>query len=190
MQLAHCCRYDGTRIIATSAASIANLASFGIAGAVTDYLEIAFIDPAAMTVSASHVFPSNADAAFTDTFAVTQNFVWCGSEVSGNLVKFAKAGLTIRTVLPTGALASGNSCYEVYNDGRFLWMGFDVAGVIVRVNPFTGALDTFTLPLGQPSVNSIWADDAGQNICFGNWLSSGAGTTALSSTPLAALQVW
>jgi hypothetical protein len=172
----------------TSAAQTVYLGYISAPNAITAYLEIAVVNLATMAMVSSHVFPSNTDAGFTDTFALTQSAIWCGSEVSGNLVKFYKSSLSNRTVFNSGAFGGGIYCYEVYNDGRFLWLGFGGAGVVVRVDPFSGDLDPFTLPSSQVDVNSIWADPTRQNLCFGNWTASGAATCVISSTPLPPLQ--
>jgi hypothetical protein len=193
MALAHCCRYDGQYVYVSSAASTFTIGYFGMTGAVTSYLEMAQIDPATMALVASSVFPSNSDSQFTDALAVTQNFVWCGSEASGNVVKFAKASssgaFSSRAVISVSALPiSGTPCYEVYNDGRYLWLGYESAGYIVRLEPFSGQMDAFALPSGLQGVNSIWGDDTGQNLFLGNWLDGGASVTSGGAVALAALQ--
>jgi hypothetical protein len=193
MVLAHCARFDGSNIYVSSCASTTLLGpppyGFGIGGVVMDYLELAKIDPTAMTVAASHAFPGNTDAQFTDDMAITNNYVWCGSEVSGNVVRFAKTDFTSRAAIPAGALAANNSCYCVYNDGRYVWAGFNNTVSVVRIEPFSLSLDVFNFPTeDQTGCNEIWADDSRRNLYFSFWQSGGASTTQASSAAMSALQ--
>jgi streptogramin lyase len=178
MLQAACCRTDGVSIFVSS--SYTDLHAPG-----TGSLALVRVDIATFAVADSTQLPSNTNAAFTDDMAITCNQIWCGSEASGNCVRFDKSNLSSQTVISTGV---SHSCYCVYNDGRYIWMGFNAVSTLARIEPFSLSLDLFHFPAGQEGPNEIWKDELKGHMYFSYWQSDGAAVAKVSSASLAVLR--
>ena len=167
----HNCKYDGASVFITSAAAdlVTNLA-------------VVRVDSSSFTVVAGSSLPSNANALLTNKSDFTASYIWCGSESSGNVVRFDKATLLSQTPITTGLASTAGPapCWGVYNDGTYLWLSSGATpGMVGRLDPNTLAVVLFSFPLSsQFKANKMVSD--GTNMYFSYYQSPGI----LSAAPL------
>jgi hypothetical protein len=141
----HCCRYDSVtnKIYVTSA---------GVSS--PDLNLVVRVDPVTFTVEQGAGWAIDV---FTDDLAMDAEYLWCGSESSGNVTRIKKSDLS-HTLVP---LPVGTSVYSVYNDGKWIWVAFKGGppGQFVRIDPSDLSYILFQLPdPSQISPNEIWGD--------------------------------
>ncbi len=140
---AHALRYDSAsgNIFATSAANL------------TGYPMIAQVGASTFTVD--HLGFWELDKIFTDDVAIANGYVWCGSEGSGNIVKFPTSNVSSGIVRVTTGIesAGGNHAFfkrnfGTYFDGGVIWTGWEGNPAIIgRVNVTTNLVELMELPL-------------------------------------------
>lgn len=123
----HCCRIDGTKMYVTS--------SYQLNG----YRSVVEIDLGSFTVTQNAVIDH--DRVLTDDMAITANYLWLGSENTGNILRVSRSNLNDVTVISTGISARN---FGLYYDGESIWTGWEGSpGIIGKLNPNTLALQTF-----------------------------------------------
>ena len=162
------CRYDGANVYVSSYETD-----------LVTYLAFVKIDLSTFTVAAGASLPSNTNVTLADDSAFTANYIWYGSEVTGNLIRVAKASLTTQTVITTGF---GAACYGVYYDGAYILACSDTSpGVVARIDPTTLAVTLYQFTgSGENIPNEIWADSS--NVYFTFFTSSGMVSATSRST--------
>jgi len=98
------------------------------------------------------------DRTSTDDSAVTENYYFIGSEVSGNITRINKSDLTSQTSVNFGIT---DSCYGIYYNSSispYVYAVFNSnPGKMVRFNPDTLDYETYTTPNIYP--NEIISDE-------------------------------
>ena len=156
----HNCRYDGTNIFVSSGNTdlSSHLAFIKVSTSLT------ILDGASLT--------AGADTVITDDSAFTTNYVWYGSETTGNVIRVLKSNLSSQTVIHT---LVGASCWGVYYDGTFIWSVYETSpGTAVRIDPVTLYLTTFTFqstPILQDYSNEVLGD--GTSLFFAGYTNPG-----------------
>jgi hypothetical protein len=155
LNIGHNCRCDGTSIFVSSAS-----------GDLVNNWAFVRVDLSDLTqVARAASFPNNTNAVLTDDSCFTSEYVWYGSEDSGNIIRVDKSTLASQTVISTGI---GAACFGTYFDGSFIWACFNSSpGKIVRIDPNTLAAVTYQLGPRQDSPNEIWG--LGGSLCFAFW---------------------
>jgi hypothetical protein len=107
LAMAHNCRRDGTSAYISS-----------VSTDLTSNLAFVRVDLAEWYVADGASLPDNTNARLTDDSAFTADFVWYGSELSGNVVRVSKSDLTNQISVPTGMNCA---CWCVFFDGRYIY---------------------------------------------------------------------
>jgi hypothetical protein len=151
----HNCRCDGASIFVSSAASdLVNSWAF---------VRVDLSDLTQVVRAAS--LPNNTNAVLTDDSCFTADYVWYGSEDSGNIIRVDKSTLASQNVISPGI---GPPCFGTFYDGSFIWSPFGTSpGKIARIEPNTLAIVTYQLGPRQDSPNEIWS--LGGSLCFAFW---------------------
>ena len=141
--LQHCCRIDdsNTKMYVTSS------------DITPGTLAIVEITLASFTVTQQTIFYT--DRVLTDDMAISSDYLWVGSEQSGNIVRVSRTNLNSATVINMGMNARN---FGVYYDGESIWTGWEGSpGIAARMNPTTLAIEylQFADPVAQTSPNEF-----------------------------------
>jgi hypothetical protein len=145
----HACGYDGLNIYVTSPTTL-----------LATNLAIARFTTSPFALSQAAVLGSEVsdNNVLTNAFDFTSDYVWCGSEATGNVVRFQKSDLTQQSLYETGL---PGACFCVYNDGTKLWCGGGLDyltegySTIAELDPDTGSVLRYVFPAAQYNPNKV-----------------------------------
>ena len=155
--VSHNCRWDGFSLFISS----------GHTDLVTN-LAFVRVDPATFTVVDGASLPAaSPNSVLTDDSAFTANYVWYGSEDTGNVIQVQKSNLSVQSVVTTG-LSTAN--FGIEYDGSYIWSCYDSSpGKLVRIDPVSLAMVVYQFGAGQEYPNEIFT--LGNGLCFSFWQS-------------------
>ncbi len=136
----HALRFDGTNLYASSASNPA---------------WIARITPSSLAYSSQAV--ASADSPLTDDLTFSGDYVYLGPEntTSKSILRVNKSTLAIEHIYTNISAAS----YGVFFDGRYIISLHNTSpGTMVRLDPQTLEVKTFTFPTGANSPNEVTTD--------------------------------
>lgn len=132
----HALIYDGTNLYGTGAVSPGWVAK---------------IDPSDLTHTVANFSSGNNIA--TDDLTIAGDYLYVGLEATtGMIVKVKKSDLSLENI-STGQTVA---CYGTYFDGEYIWGVYNSSpGNLVRIDPTTSEINTYTFDSGENSLNEI-----------------------------------
>ncbi len=145
----HSLQYDGTNLYATGISSPAWAAK---------------IDPSDLSHTVANF--QAGDNIATDDFAIVGDYLYVGLETTnGIIVRVKKSDLSLERIDTGQSVAN----YAVYYDNEYIWAAYASSpGTLVRINPSTLEVSSYTFDTGENVLNEIVSD--GQKLFVTCWL--------------------